>query len=197
MSKTSYNCLGRSYRVILFIILYLQLATLKAAPMPGGHNSRGESQRPSVEGTPTDKSPKVDGTLNDPIWQLATPITDFRQREPDEGQSATEKTEVRILYTRHAVYFGIHCFDSEASRIVATELRRDVTQDLDDNFEILIDSNRNRLEPMSSRLTPSLPKAMASLLRNKGAPMEETLIAAGTGYGPHQRASPPTDGRQQ
>ncbi len=89
-------------------------------------------------------APKLDGTLDDPLWQSALPITDFRQREPHEGQSATEKTEVRTLYTRHAVYFGIHCHDSEPSRIIATELRRDVSQDLDDHFEILIDSNHNR-----------------------------------------------------
>jgi Domain of unknown function (DUF5916)/Carbohydrate family 9 binding domain-like len=89
-------------------------------------------------------TPKLDGTLDDPLWQLAKPITDFRQREPHEGEPATEKTEVRILYTRNAVYFGIHCYDSEPSRIVATELRRDVSQDLDDHFEISIDSNHNR-----------------------------------------------------
>ena len=86
----------------------------------------------------------MDGTLDDPLWQLAKPISDFRQKEPYEGEPATEKTEVRILYTRHAVYFGIQCFDSEPSKIIATELRRDVSQDLDDHFEILIDSNFNR-----------------------------------------------------
>jgi hypothetical protein len=42
------------------------------------------------------------------------------------------------------VYFGIHCFDSEPSRIIATELRRDVSQELNDHFEILIDSNHDR-----------------------------------------------------
>ena len=91
-----------------------------------------------------DHAPKLDGTLNDPLWQSAKPITEFRQQEPHEGQPATEPTEVRILYTRHAVYFGIHCFDSDPSRIIASELRRDVSQDLDDHFEILIDSNHNR-----------------------------------------------------
>jgi hypothetical protein len=82
--------------------------------------------------------------LNDPLWQSAKPITEFRQREPHEGGPPSEKTEVRILYTRHAVYFGIYCYDSQPSRIIATELRRDVRQDLDDHFEILIDSNHNR-----------------------------------------------------
>ena len=56
----------------------------------------------------------------------------------------TEKTEVRIVYTRRAIYLGIHCYDSNPPGIVATELRRDVSQDLDDHFEILIDSNHDR-----------------------------------------------------
>src|SRR5258707_14313867 len=97
-----------------------------------------------AEAVRVDRAPRLDGTLHDPLWQSANPITDFRQREPHEGEPPTEKTEVRILYTRHAVYFGIYCYDSEPSRIIATELRRDVSQDLDDNFEILIDSNHNR-----------------------------------------------------
>jgi hypothetical protein len=99
---------------------------------------------PSVVAVRVDRAPKLDGTLDDEVWQSARPIMDFRQREPQEGEPATEKTEVRILYTRHAVYFGIHCFDSEPSRIIATELRRDVSQDLDDHFEILINSNYDR-----------------------------------------------------
>lgn len=97
-----------------------------------------------AEATRVDHAPKLDGTLNDTLWESAKPITDFRQREPREGELPTEKTEVRILYTRHAVYFGIHCYDSDPSRIMATELRRDVSQDLDDHFEILIDSNHSR-----------------------------------------------------
>jgi hypothetical protein len=98
----------------------------------------------TAQAAAVDHPPKLDGTLDDPLWQSAIAITDFRQQEPLEGQPATEKTEVRILYTRHAVYFGIHCYDSASSRIVARELRRDVSQDLDDHFEILIDSNHDR-----------------------------------------------------
>src|ERR1700688_2690017 len=144
MSKLSQKRVGLCRGILLLVCIFNQSTNGKTPPLPGGHNSAGDSTRPSVEATPTDKAPKLDGTLNDPLWQSAAPITDFRQREPDEGQPATEKAEVRILYTRHAVYFGIHCYDSEASRIVATELRRDVSQELDDHFEVLIDSNHNR-----------------------------------------------------
>ena len=91
-------------------------------------------------------APRMDGTLEDPLWQSAAPITDFRQREPLETVPATEKTEVRILYDARHIYFGIHCYDQTPSAIVATQLRRDLSMDLDDNFAILIDpalSHRN------------------------------------------------------
>ena len=97
-----------------------------------------------AEAVSVEHAPKLDGTLDDPIWHSAKAITDFRQREPHEAEAPTEKTEVRILHTRHAAYFGVYCHDSDPSTIIATELRRDVSQELDDHFEILIDSNRDR-----------------------------------------------------
>src|SRR5258708_31794416 len=86
-----------------------------------------------------EKAPRLDGTLDDPIWQFAPPLNDFRQREPLETAAATEKTEVRILYDARRVYFGIHCYDTAPAEIVATQLRRDLSMDLDDNFAIMID----------------------------------------------------------
>src|SRR5215472_789869 len=67
---------------------------------------------PIAHATKIDHEPKLDGSLDDPVWLTAQPITDFRQREPIEGEPATERTEVRILYTRREVYFGIACFES-------------------------------------------------------------------------------------
>ncbi len=108
----------------------------------------------TAEAARVEHAPKLDGTLNDPLWQSAKVVGDFRQQEPNEGEPATEKTEVRILYTRRAVYFGIHCYDSDSPKIVATELRRDVSQDLDDHFEILIDSNHDRRDGYVFQINP-------------------------------------------
>ena len=124
--------------------LTFALSTQSYGAAPHRLPSVPQSDTQVAQAVPVERAPKLDGTLDDSLWQLAKPITDFRQREPLEGQTATEKTEVRILYTRRAVYFGIHCFDSNPSRIIASELRRDVSQDLDDHFEILIDSNHDR-----------------------------------------------------
>jgi hypothetical protein len=97
----------------------------------------------TAQASRVDRGPRMDGTLDDPLWQQATPITNFLQREPYEGQAPTEQTEVRILYTKHEVYFGVACHNSVVGGPVATQLRRDVTQELDDYFEIVIDSRRD------------------------------------------------------
>jgi len=101
-----------------------------------------------------ERAPRLDGTLNDPLWQQAQVISDFRQREPYEGRTATEKTEVRVLYTRSEIYFGIACHVSQASNIVETQLRRDVTQELDDYFEIIIDSRHDRRNAYVFQINP-------------------------------------------
>src|SRR5262249_2511383 len=96
--------------------------------------SLATAQVRSADATRASHAPKWDGTLDDPLWNTAEAIADFRQREPLETQPASERTEVRILYDSHHVYFGIHCYDREANRIVATQLRRDLSVDFDDNF---------------------------------------------------------------
>src|SRR6266404_525488 len=127
----------------LCLLLFRPSGSNAEAP-PAERPAKDESVRITAEATYIDHAPRLDGTLDGQLWQSAKVITDFRQREPNEGEPATERTEVRILYTRHAVYFGIHCYDSVPSRIIATELRRDVSQDLNDHFEILIDSSHDR-----------------------------------------------------
>lgn len=145
--------MSRPIPMALFLALMLAGAAWGNTDGAPGHS--GPQQIDKVaEAIRVDKPPKLDGTLNDPLWKLAKPITEFRQREPHEGEPSTENTEVRILYTRHAVYFGIYCHDADPSRIIATELRRDVSQDLDDHFDILIDSNHDRRDAYVFEVNP-------------------------------------------
>src|SRR5579864_8310365 len=138
------------------------------APCPAAAGAT-EVEARVAEAARVDHAPRMDGTLNDPLWSTAKPIVDFRQREPHEGEPATEKTEVRILYTRHAAYFGIHCYDATPSRIIATELRRDVSQDLDDHFEILIDSNHNRRGGYVFEINPLGTQSDGLIVEEQGA----------------------------
>jgi hypothetical protein len=81
----------------LLISLTLAMANAMAA------GSRAPAGPRIARATRVERAPRLDGTLRDPIWNAATPITDFRQREPAEGEPATDSTSVRILYTRRSV----------------------------------------------------------------------------------------------
>jgi Domain of unknown function (DUF5916) len=143
----------------------LLLATLLSALSPLHGQSGTSSQAPprqvgaqeplrTAQASRVDRALRLDGTLDDPLWLQATPISNVLQREPYEGQPPTERTEVRILYDKHEVYFGITCFDSAPKGIVATELRRDVSQELDDYFEIIIDSSHDRRNAYVFQVNP-------------------------------------------
>ena len=68
---------------------------------------------------------EVDGVLDEAIWSQLPAITEFRQRDPNEGQPATLRTEVRIAYDDEAIYIGARMYDDPAGGIVGRLARRD------------------------------------------------------------------------
>ncbi len=86
----------------------------------------------------------IDGRLDDAVWQTAAFQGDFKQREPDEGEPASERTEVAVLYDKKYLYFGIKCFDKEPDKIIAREMRRDAIVDDDDYFEMILDTYHDK-----------------------------------------------------
>jgi hypothetical protein len=83
------------------------------------------SQEKVAVATRTRQPPVIDGDLSDPVWAQTAPIGEFTQQSPDEGEPPSQRTEVRILYDDQAIYFGIHCFDTDPAAIVAQRTRRD------------------------------------------------------------------------
>lgn len=83
----------------------------------------------------------LDGRLDDAAWTNAAPLGALMQRDLQEGQEPTEDTEVRVLYTADALYFGIVCHDRDAAHggIIATQLTRDADLDPDDRVLVLLD----------------------------------------------------------
>src|SRR5215203_3020593 len=74
----------------------------------------------------------IDGMLDEAAWQRAQKIDTLQQREPIEGAPASERTEVRVLYSRSRLYVGVSCYDFQPQALVATRFDRDVTLDSDD-----------------------------------------------------------------
>lgn len=57
---------------------------------------------------------KVDGILGESDWKHAPVTSGFIQHEPHDGEPATEKTDVRIVYDDYAIYVGVRAYDREA-----------------------------------------------------------------------------------
>ena len=69
--------------------------------------------------------PQIDGVLDDPVWQQAPVFTGFVQREPEEGQPASEQTTVQVAYDDEMLYVGVMAYDSDPEGIVSRLVRRD------------------------------------------------------------------------
>jgi len=89
--------------------------------------------------------PLVDGNvLSDPAYADAMIATGFVQSRPFEGEPASERTEVRILYTSDTIYFGIVCYTEDVGTIIVADSRRDSDLTETDSFQIVLDTYQDR-----------------------------------------------------
>ena len=100
-------------------------------------------------------APVIDGNLSDPCWMSAPVAKDFVQRQPNEGQPVTEKTEVRVCRDDRTLFIGVRCFDSQPRDIAAKVMQRDATVKGDDYFYVLLDPYRRGREGYYFRSNPN------------------------------------------
>ena len=55
---------------------------------------------------------KVDGVLDEPVWEEAREAKEFIQFQPERGQPSPYSTRVKILYDEKSIYFGFICADA-------------------------------------------------------------------------------------
>src|SRR5437773_6839064 len=53
--------------------------------------------------------PRIDGQLNDEVWQAAPTIDDFVQGEPDNMRPPTEHTVVQVAFDDRYLYVAVRC----------------------------------------------------------------------------------------
>jgi hypothetical protein len=61
---------------------------------------------PTIGATRAARAPAIDGHLTDDVWGTAVPVTRFVQENPREGDPASERTEIRVLYDDAALYIA-------------------------------------------------------------------------------------------
>ncbi|MGD2067517.1 MAG: DUF5916 domain-containing protein, partial [Gemmatimonadota bacterium] len=106
------------------LLLPLPVGARQVGQVGGRGAPAGELQALRLDDREADAL-RLDGLLDEAFWQRASVIDDFRQREPEVGEPATEETRVRVVISDGALLVGVEALDSEPDRIVGRILQRD------------------------------------------------------------------------
>jgi hypothetical protein len=119
--------------VVLTVILQIAAASAQ---------QKLESTNRTIQATRTTENISINGVMDEPAWQTATPVSDFIQTDPDEGKPGSEITRVSALYDEEALYIGFRCLDKEPDKIVKALEKRDGWTSTD-KVQIEIDSHND------------------------------------------------------
>ena len=126
------------HRAVLVLVSLLWASAAVAA------DSASPSPFPNVQIERVDSPISVDGQLNDAGWQKAAVVSNFTQKEPNQGAPGSQRTEVRVLYDDDAIYLGARMFDAHPDSIVKLLSRRDSGGSHSDDFGVYLDPYHDR-----------------------------------------------------
>lgn len=103
-----------------------------------------DTEQPMTKAISIEANPIIDGeVINDEVWQQIMPFGNLKQNQPNFGQPATEKTEIRIAYTSQTFYVSVICYDSQPDKLVVSDARRDANLNNTDAFIFILDTYKD------------------------------------------------------
>ena len=134
-------------RFPLAALLAVCMASTLAAQqgLPSDGSSGAATRSIAVAAAAVTNPPVIDGRLDDAAWGRAALMTGFTQREPQDGEPASEPTEVRVVFDDEALYVGVWAFDSRPGEIVPGERIRDYEVSASDNVILILDTSSDQL----------------------------------------------------
>ena len=111
----------------------------------------------------------VDGRLDEPTWRRAEPAADFKQSDPRNGDPATERSEVRIIFDSDHLYIGAEFFDSDPNGLLANQMVRDGALNADDRFMFTLDPFNNQRSGYFFEINPAGAMGDAQLVPAQGS----------------------------
>jgi hypothetical protein len=98
-------------------------------PVPPQSITRDERRRATVRAIKLTQPLRVDGRLDEEVYQQHAPFGGFIQVAPVYGEDSTERTDVWISYDQDHIYVSARVWDSAPpERWISNELRRDTNQ---------------------------------------------------------------------
>lgn len=129
----------------IFVLIVVFLPVLSSAQEKVNITMPNTDERPSAAIAEAEIEPTLDGeVINDPVWQSITPLGILTQTQPNSGQPASEKTEIRITYNATTFFLSVVCYDKQPDRLVVSDARRDADLDNTDAFLFIIDTYNDK-----------------------------------------------------
>lgn len=124
--------------LISFLILLIGIPVFAKPPKKKKPNS--------MQAVKTNKSPKIDGVLDESIWQDSKGfyMGNFVQSSPNNGEKSQQKTELRVIYNDFAIYVGAKLYDTEPQKIRKELGQRDSFRKNADLFAVTFDTYHNQ-----------------------------------------------------
>jgi hypothetical protein len=107
------------------ILLLLAGLCLAAPATAMVHPNCGDSL-PPVPAFRLDGPVRVDGVLDEAVWQRPPSAREFMQGDPVEGAVPSESTWVWVAWDERALYLAARCWDTHPDSIITNLVRRDV-----------------------------------------------------------------------
>jgi Domain of unknown function (DUF5916) len=116
------------------------------APLAPATITRDERRRATVRAIKLNAPLRVDGRLDEEVYQANPPFGGMIQVAPRYGEESTEKTDVWVSYDANYIYVSARCWDSTPpDNWISNELRRDTNQlRQNDHFGVSFDTFYDR-----------------------------------------------------
>ena len=114
-----------------------------------------DSIKKNIEATPINIRLKVDGKLDESVWNQAKEITNFVQIEPKQKEPANQKTVFKLLYNADYLYIGAIMYEPNGKKALRIpNLQRDFEYGGSDQIGISIDGFNDERNSMIFMANP-------------------------------------------
>ena len=120
-----------------FFLLSIFSLNLLSANNGGDDNGKDRQQEYQLRISKTSEKIKLDGKLDEAIWQNTTAVSDFWYSFPIDDKKAELATKIKVAYDENFIYVAAEMHDPNGA-IIQT-LKRDVNFWSGDNIVIVLD----------------------------------------------------------
>src|SRR5262249_43459910 len=127
------------------------LLTLAALPGP---TTPPRTASVAATAVPQATAVKLDGAFTESAWDGVPEISDFKQREPNDGAAPTFATDVKVVYDASNLYVAVRAHDPEPDRLIGLRTRRDASSP-SDWIRVMVDSFHDKRTAFEFGVNPA------------------------------------------